>query len=323
MTVFIVALSLEAFTLFSKSETILGYSLLGYFSIFEVKLLLPYSFFGFYLGMIGLAEKYKILRKSILILGITVLLLTMYNLGLFIASKQTIHEQISDSVVELVFMGQQLLALILCYIVLSLSFIETFWLLKSNLKEKLKGRLRLLIIFLVVVSFIVLSWSMELIRIFSGGIGEMSLMIKISWLTASFSIYFISFLLLKYPYTPEFKINLNRDESEIKDIANRIKIEMANNGYFKKSDLTISEFAKLVGIPARKISTAINDHFNCNFSHWVNEFRVDFAIELVASDKKYSLEGAGIESGFKSRSSMYLAFNKIKGKSPGEYQNKS
>ena len=59
-----------------------------------------------------------------------------------------------------------------------------------------------------------------------------------------------------------------------------------------------------------------------NFNEWVNNYRVEKALQIIRSDKKNSLsiEGIGSDSGFKSRSAMYAAFKKNLGHSPGHYR---
>ncbi|NER84639.1 MAG: helix-turn-helix transcriptional regulator [Leptolyngbya sp. SIO1D8] len=103
---------------------------------------------------------------------------------------------------------------------------------------------------------------------------------------------------------------------------NSIKIEklMIDNEYDLKHDLTIDAFAREVGISPRKVSTCINQDLGKNFNEWVNDFRVKKARELLENDteNKYSIEGIGMESGFKSRSALYAAFKNKLGCSPGE-----
>ena len=60
-----------------------------------------------------------------------------------------------------------------------------------------------------------------------------------------------------------------------------------------------------------------------NFNEWVNNYRVENALKMIQSDSKnlLSIEGIGLDSGFKSRSAMYAAFKKKTGQSPGHFRN--
>ena len=97
---------------------------------------------------------------------------------------------------------------------------------------------------------------------------------------------------------------------------------MQANEYFLDQNLTIHDFARQIETPARTISACINQVAGNNFNEWVNNFRVEKAILLLTGEKSnyLSVEGVGAEAGFKSRSSMYMAFKKKTGKSPGHFK---
>ena len=95
---------------------------------------------------------------------------------------------------------------------------------------------------------------------------------------------------------------------------------MESGQFFLKKDLTIHEFAKEIDTSPRLISTCINQSFGFNFNEWVNNYRVDFALDILKNkdNDHLSIEGVGSDSGFKSRSAMYIAFKKKTGKTPGQ-----
>ena len=92
--------------------------------------------------------------------------------------------------------------------------------------------------------------------------------------------------------------------------------------YYLDQELTLHSFAKKIDMSSRLISSCINNNMGHNFNEWVNNFRVDRALEIIRSDEenKLSIEGIGSDSGFKSRSAMYAAFKKKLGNSPGHYR---
>ena len=97
---------------------------------------------------------------------------------------------------------------------------------------------------------------------------------------------------------------------------------MRSNKYYLDQNLTIHDLAKRIQIPARTISTYVNQNAGYNFNEWVNTYRVDHALATL-QDKNmdhYSIEGVGIDSGFKSRSAMYMAFKKKTGLTPGHFK---
>ena len=87
-------------------------------------------------------------------------------------------------------------------------------------------------------------------------------------------------------------------------------------------DLTIYDLSKAINVSPRLISDCINRNFGSNFTEWINNFRVDDAL-IRLKESKYdhlSIEGVGLDSGFKSRSAMYAAFKKKTGQSPGYFR---
>ena len=99
---------------------------------------------------------------------------------------------------------------------------------------------------------------------------------------------------------------------------------MLQQKVYLQPDLTIHDVAKQLNISTRKVSVCINSCFGTNFSEWVNKYRVQEVQQRFLDDTShlYTIEAIGQESGFKSRSAMYAAFNKLTGKSPAHYRNK-
>jgi AraC-like DNA-binding protein len=99
--------------------------------------------------------------------------------------------------------------------------------------------------------------------------------------------------------------------------------EMETNAYYLNPELTIHVFAREIQISARLVSSCVNRNIGVNFNEWVNNYRVDKALHTIKSDDRnlLSIEGIGMEAGFKSRSAMYAAFRKKTGHSPGYYRN--
>jgi AraC-like DNA-binding protein len=106
------------------------------------------------------------------------------------------------------------------------------------------------------------------------------------------------------------------------EICARIKGNMKTKEYYLNQNLTIHDFARDIQVSARTISSCINQSEGFNFNEWVNNYRVDKALEILKDPNSHhlSIEGIGIDSGFKSRSAMYAAFRRKFGKSPGNFR---
>ena len=95
---------------------------------------------------------------------------------------------------------------------------------------------------------------------------------------------------------------------------------MKEEKLYLRNDLTIHDVSKFLETSSRKVSQCINEEFGTNFSEWVNIYRIDEVKKrlLESASKNLTIEAIGQESGFKSRSAMYLAFKKILGISPAK-----
>ena len=124
----------------------------------------------------------------------------------------------------------------------------------------------------------------------------------------------------------EFRIREQRKEKHPCKEENRSKIisEMEQHQFFLNEELTLHSFAREINMSSRLISSCVNKNMGFNFNEWVNDYRVERALEIIKSDSenKLSIEGIGSDSGFKSRSAMYAAFKKKLGHSPGFYRKK-
>jgi AraC-like DNA-binding protein len=91
---------------------------------------------------------------------------------------------------------------------------------------------------------------------------------------------------------------------------------------FLDHELSLSALANELNISTNHLSQTINTEFQCNFYQYINEMRINFAKQLIKSDKAPKLKTLTIslDSGFKSTSTFYTAFKKITGATPSEFK---
>ena len=91
---------------------------------------------------------------------------------------------------------------------------------------------------------------------------------------------------------------------------------------YKLDSLTIDDLSNQLKTNKKYLSHIINEYFNKNFYNFINEYRIQEAIQILgeAKSKYYSVEGIGNLVGFKSKSSFYTAFKKVTGMTPNEYK---
>ena len=99
--------------------------------------------------------------------------------------------------------------------------------------------------------------------------------------------------------------------------------------YFEKekpylnSELSLANVADALKVNRTYLSRVINNQFNMNFYTFVNNYRIDHAINMISSHCDTKSDIISIESGFKTRSVFYSLFRKRTGLTPQEYINKN
>jgi len=120
-------------------------------------------------------------------------------------------------------------------------------------------------------------------------------------------------------------ISFVNSESELEDEIKRVNKFMKEEEPFLDASLTLHTLANETGIPARELSILINHHLNKHFFDFVNEFRIEKAMELlIRPDRRdYTVLEILYEVGFNSKSSFNTAFKKHTGLTPTEYRRKN
>ncbi|SHN21170.1 helix-turn-helix domain-containing protein [Flavobacterium xinjiangense] len=104
-----------------------------------------------------------------------------------------------------------------------------------------------------------------------------------------------------------------------------VKKHVIENEPYLEPSLTIQELAKQVSIPVRDLSVLINHHMNQHFFDFVNEFRIQKAMQILkdASKSKHTILEILYEVGFNSKSSFNTAFKKHTNQTPTEFRKAS
>ena len=104
-----------------------------------------------------------------------------------------------------------------------------------------------------------------------------------------------------------------------------VKKHVIENEPYLEPSLTIQELAKQVSIPVRDLSVLINHHMNQHFFDFVNEFRIQKAMQILkdTSKSKHTVLETLYEVGFNSKSSFNTAFKKHTNQTPTEFRKTS
>ncbi len=121
----------------------------------------------------------------------------------------------------------------------------------------------------------------------------------------------------KNPETDNNVISVNI----IKDILNQLNLFESENKYLSK-DVSLNEIAKSFETNSTYLSKVINLKKDKNFSQYINDLRIDYAIKKLETDKKfrrYTIKAIASECGFKSSESFSKAFYKKYGIYPSYF----
>ena len=339
---FLLALVEEAVILFIPAESIGSYSLLHYFGLPEVKLFLPTLFLHYVMLKLGLQAKYIKVIRIIYALGFIVLSLTLVNILLYLITGKQYPDIFTASFIEIVYMFQQSLACFLSIVFLGISVMELrgYQINSQSLYSDLSlSHIKWLWRIIYCMTAATTLWTLELIRIAFGGLGTGNV-VYISWGILFLFIYYASYTAFVqrdlFAVGSEISENslapISIENKETQETTHDSGIDLLSNSNLDKlmkaeelyldPDLDIYKLSKIAGISSRNITKSIKSTECSNFSEWVNKYRVDYAIQLLEkiSKNQLTIEGIGYNSGFNSRSAMYMAFKKIEGHTPGFFK---
>jgi YesN/AraC family two-component response regulator len=123
---------------------------------------------------------------------------------------------------------------------------------------------------------------------------------------------------------PDINAKNTPDEATTNQIL-LLKNYMTEQEPYLDPSLTIQELANRINMPVRDLSVLINHHMNQHFFDFVNEFRIQKAMEILKNKSKNHLTILEIlyEVGFNSKSSFNTSFKKYTTLTPTDYRNGS
>lgn len=97
---------------------------------------------------------------------------------------------------------------------------------------------------------------------------------------------------------------------------------MKDKQLYLECELTLNDLAAESNIPQHQLSEVLNGQLNQNFYSFVNNYRVQYAKELLTNEKtkNMAIVELAFEAGFRSKSSFYDAFKKATLLTPTQYK---
>ena len=112
------------------------------------------------------------------------------------------------------------------------------------------------------------------------------------------------------------------DSEEIASIEDKLQELIVYKKYFRYKDATLKTTATQLNLSSGKFSAYLNGILNKSYSDFVNEIRINDALDLLNCNEKIKIKSIVAETGFKSTSSFYSAFKKHTGLTPAEINKK-
>ncbi len=114
----------------------------------------------------------------------------------------------------------------------------------------------------------------------------------------------------------------NIDINKHNEYLDKLKLFMINNKPYLNEDLTIRDLSLETDIPIHHLSMVINNLLNKNFYTFINEYRVQEAINILSdpANKDANILSIAFRSGFNSKTTFNSAFRKIIGMTPTTYR---
>lgn len=101
----------------------------------------------------------------------------------------------------------------------------------------------------------------------------------------------------------------------------RLESYMMESKPWLRAELTLADLSQEMNIPAHHLTQLLNIRKQVNFNEYLNRYRVEYSCELLKNGGGLdTVEGAGYQSGFNSKTTYYRWFKKIKKMTPFEYQ---
>ena len=145
-------------------------------------------------------------------------------------------------------------------------------------------------------------------------------------LVYSLLVYTISFQSVKInqEINPNFKTKYQpaaKTLTQSKKIQERITHYLTQEKPYTKASFKQIDLANALGLPPHQLTAFLNQEMGTSYSQLINTYRIEEFIRLTqdSAHDHLSIFGKAQEVGFKSKSSFYEAFKKIKGCSPSEY----
>jgi AraC-like DNA-binding protein len=114
---------------------------------------------------------------------------------------------------------------------------------------------------------------------------------------------------------------LSLSQEKVATINQKVRDFMEREKPFLQQGYSLRDLSDETRIPLHQLSAFINTHCRMHYSHFINEFRIDYCKEKIMNleCRSKKLEAIARESGFQNRNTFTAAFKKITGEKPSQF----
>ncbi len=113
---------------------------------------------------------------------------------------------------------------------------------------------------------------------------------------------------------------LRLGDQELALMRKRLEALASGRKALLKEDLDLHKLAKLIGVPAYRLSIFFSDHLSTTFIAWRNRTRIEYVCSRLLESPELTILDVSIEAGYRSKASFNAQFARIAGMSPSEYR---
>lgn len=118
---------------------------------------------------------------------------------------------------------------------------------------------------------------------------------------------------------PEPTEDAAEDEERLAEWFAQVQQRLRQDDLYLEPELNLARLARKVGLPARRVSQAINQHAGMNVSQYVNQLRICQAAQWLLADDR-SITEIMQAAGFTTKSNFNREFLRIYGVNPSEWR---
>ena len=120
--------------------------------------------------------------------------------------------------------------------------------------------------------------------------------------------------------TPETPKTPDPKEAANEELMQRIHHLVVEEKQFLNCDLTVLALAKQLGTHRNNVSACVNEQKGCNFTQYINGYRVECAKQLMLKYPDLKMNAIGSDSGFANDTSFFRTFKALTGQTPNEWK---